>query len=313
MRLGDRFGKCSDRSVPTQTTTIPVVSPFEFALCLQGHGWIALAPHRFDQAAGRWQTVLRLGRKIVDAVIEPKDRTASQSNALQVTLLAKSRLASSEVASAKMQLRHMMRLDDDLSAFYAICASDPQRAWIAARGAGRLLRSATVFEDLMKLLFTTNTTWTSTEHMTRNLVAAIGSKSPSGQRAFPTPKQCLRDEGFYRDIVRCGYRAGAALALASAFASGELRDETFLAPQPSDQLWRRLCDLRGFGPYAAGQAMRLCGHYDRLAIDSWCRATIAKLDGKKQPPADNFIERRYAKLAPFQGLAMWCDLTASWH
>ena len=176
-----------------------------------------LAAAGFDPLA---DVASELGEPVaVDAVIEPKDRTASQSNALQVTLLAKSRLASSEVASAKMQLRHMMRLDDDLSAFYAICASDPQRAWIAARGAGRLLRSATVFYDLMKLLFTTNTTWTSTEHMTRNLVQAIGSKAPSGRRAFPTAKQCLRDEAFYADVVRCGYRKSAAVALAQGFVS----------------------------------------------------------------------------------------------
>ena len=82
-----------------------------------------------------------------------------------------------------------MRLDDDLSAFHGVCAADPKRHWIAKRGAGRLLRSATVFEDLMKLLFTTNTTWSSTEHMTRNLVRAVGSKSPSGQQAFPTPRR----------------------------------------------------------------------------------------------------------------------------
>ncbi|MET0816239.1 MAG: hypothetical protein ABWZ67_01735, partial [Solirubrobacteraceae bacterium] len=40
------------------------------------------------------------------------------------------------------QVRHMLRLDDDLSAFYARAAEDPDLAW-AARGAGRLLRSPT--------------------------------------------------------------------------------------------------------------------------------------------------------------------------
>lgn len=294
--------------MPTQRTTIPVAAPFEFLLCLKGHGWIALAPHELDEAAGRWQTVLRLGSKVVDATVFQKDR-----DTLRVELQANCKLQREEVAKARQQLRHMMRLDDDLSPFHAICAAEPNRNWIARRGAGRLLRSATMFEDLMKLLFTTNTTWTSTEHMTRNLVQAIGSKAPSGRRAFPTAKQCLRDEAFYADVVRCGYRKSAAVALAQGFVSRELSDATFLTPQPSEQLWQRLCALRGFGPYAAGQAMRLCGHYDRLAIDSWCRATIAELDGKKQPPSDQTIERRYAKAAPFQGLMMWCDLTARWH
>jgi N-glycosylase/DNA lyase len=175
------------------------------------------------------------------------------------------------------------------------------------------LRSPTVFEDLIKLLFTTNTTWAATEAMAKNLVAAAGTPAPSGARAFPTPTQCRRDTAFYRDVVRAGYRAGAALALANAFATGALDDATFLAPQPSPELWQRLVSLHGFGPYAAGQAMRLCGHYDRLALDSWCRARLAAMAGRKRPPADRTVERRYAKFAPFQGLALWCDLTAEWH
>ena len=293
---------------PLQTTTITAPLPFDLKLCLMGHGWIALAPHRFDIDKVRWQTVLRLGTKVVDATI-----TQQQSTKIRIAFAAKTSLQRSEVVAGRQQLQHMLRLNDDLSTFYAVCKNDQKRSWIALRGGGRLLRSATVFEDLMKLLFTTNTSWTSTEQMTRNLVTALGSKSPSGSRAFPTAKQCLRDESFYRDVVRCGYRATAAMELAASFASGDLTDETFLSPQSSDEIWQRLCALRGFGPYAAGQAMRLCGHYDRLAIDSWCRSTIAKMDGSIKPPTDKVIERRYANLAPFQGLAMWCDLTASWH
>src|SRR5690606_25022501 len=172
---------------------------FEFKLCLKGHGWIALSPHQFDEASERWQTVLRLGSKIVDATVTPKFGATARCDALRVELTATSKLTTAEVQKARQQLRHMMRLDEDLTEFYARCEADPKRHWVAKRGGGRLLRSATMFEDLMKLLFTTNTTWTSTELMTRNLVAAIGSKAPSGLRAFPTAKQCLRDEAFYRD------------------------------------------------------------------------------------------------------------------
>jgi N-glycosylase/DNA lyase len=149
--------------------------------------------------------------------------------------------------------------------------------------------------------------------MTRNLVDAIGPKAPSGARAFPTPRQCLRDAQFYREVVRCGYRAQAAIELAEAFVSRALDDGMFYQEPSSDALWRRICGLRGFGPYAAGQMMRLCGHYQHLAIDSWCRARLMQLDGLDAPPSDAEIAARYADEAPFQGLAMWCDLTAEWH
>ena len=293
--------------MPTHHTRLGTPAPFDWRLCLHGHGWIALAPHRFDEETARWRTALRLGGATVDAVAR------HDGAAIRLTLTARRPLSKSQLAEARAKVRHMLRLDDDLSAFYRACRRVPARRWVARRGGGRLLRSPTAFEDLMKLLFTTNVTWTATEAMTTNLVEALGSRAPSGARAFPTPQQCLRDEAFYRDVVRCGYRAQAAIELAEAFVSGALDDDAFFAEPDSDALWRRICGLRGFGPYAAGQMMRLCGHYQHLAIDSWCRARLAELDGTDEPPSDREIQARYEGAAPFQGLAMWCDLTAAWH
>lgn len=294
--------------MPTRSLSIPVAAPFDLRLCLHGHGWVALAPHRFDDASCTLATVLRLGDHAVDATLRQ-----SRAEALHLQLTAASPLMVRDAKAAAAQIAHMLRLDDDLSPFYAMCAREPSMQWIVRSGAGRLLRSASVFEDLMKLLFTTNTTWAGTEAMTRNLVAAAGTMAPSGARAFPSAAQCVRKPSFYRDVVRAGYRADAAVRLARAFAQGELTDDMFLAPQPSAQLWQRLLSMHGFGPYAAGQAMRLCGHYDRLALDSWCRARLAALAGRKKPPTDRTVERRYARFAPFQGLALWLDLTAEWH
>ncbi len=293
--------------MPTRTVSIPVAPPFELRLCLFGHGWVALAPHRWDEAKATFSTVLRLQEDAVDATL------TQQHDSLQLRLAAARPLSARDAHAAKAQVVHMLRLGDDLAPFHALCRTEPRLQWAARRGAGRLLRSATVFEDLMKLLFTTNTTWAGTEAMTRNLVGAVGPVAPSGARAFPSPAQCVRDAAFYRDIVRTGYRADAAVRLARAFANGELDDAAFLAPQPSEQLWQRLLALHGFGPYAAGQAMRLCGHYDKLALDSWCRARLGELGGSRRPPADRTVERRYARFAPFQGLALWLDLTAEWH
>jgi 3-methyladenine DNA glycosylase/8-oxoguanine DNA glycosylase len=294
--------------MPTRRLHLPVPEPFELRLCLFGHGWVALAPHGFDEATQTFTTVLNHDGAAIDAVLRQRG-----TDALQLDLISARKLRDREANHVAARIRHMLRLDCELASFHAMCAADPGLRWAARRGAGRLLRSASMFEDLMKLLFTTNTSWSATEAMTRNLVAAAGPLSPSGARAFPNPAQCPREPGFWRDVVRVGYRAGAAIELARAFTSGTLDDAHFLTPQPSAQLWARLLALRGFGPYAAGQAMRLCGHYDRLALDSWCRARLAELAGKQRPPADRTVERRYARWAPFQGLALWLELTADWH
>ena len=294
--------------MPSQTTRIDVAPPFELRLCLFGHGWVSLAPHDWGAARERLDTALRLGSTVVDAALHQ-----TGAGRLALRLESRRRLTGAQLAAARRQIAHMLRLDDDLSAFHARCRDDPSLAWVARRGGGRLMRSTTVFEDLMKLLFTTNTTWAGTAAMTRKLVDALGANAPSGRRAFPTPRRCVQQARFYRDVVRAGYRAEAAVRLARAFAGGELDDATFLGDQTSDRLWRRLTALHGFGPYAAGQAMRLCGHYDRLALDSWCRARLAELDGRPGPPSDRAVARRFARFAPFEGLAMWCRLTAQWH
>ncbi len=294
--------------MPTRAVAIAVAAPFDLHLCLNGHGWVALAPHCFDEGTCTLTTVLRLGDDAVDATLRQ-----DSPRSLELRLVGARAIAAKAGQVAAAQIAHMLRLHDDLTTFHAKCHRDARLQWVPRRGAGRLLRSASVFEDLMKLLFTTNTTWAGTEAMTRNLVAAAGSLAPSSARAFPTAGQCVREPAFYRDVVRTGYRANAAVALATRFASGELSDATFLAPQSSVELWERLLALQGFGPYAAGQAMRLCGHYDKLALDSWCRARLAAMSGRKKAPADRTIERRYAKWAPFQGLALWLDLTADWH
>lgn len=294
--------------MPIQTVAVPVPEPFELRLCLHGHGWVALAPHAYDEAESVFRTALRAAGQVVDCELRQERATH-----LVLRVASAARLRAAELAVVHQQIRHMLRLDCDLAPFHALCRSSPALAWVARRGAGRLLRSAAVFEDLLKLLCTTNTSWAGTVAMVHNLVQALGDPAPSGRRAFPTAEQCCRDEAFWREVVRVGYRATAARELAAGFATGRLTAAQFLAAPSAAELWQRLMQLRGFGPYAAGQAMRLLGHYEALALDSWCRAELATRNPSGRAPSDAAVARRYAPFAPYQGLALWLDLTARWH
>lgn len=293
---------------PARELGIAVPRPFELPLVLRGHGWVSLPPHRWAGGAAPWHTLLRTDGAVLAASVVQAGRS------LRVTLRGQRRPGAAQAHRAAHQLAHMLRLHCDLAPFWRLCAERPAFAWVARRGAGRLLRSATVFEDLMKLLFTTNCSWSLTRALTQNLIAAAGPPGPDGERAFPTARECDRGTAFFRDVVRAGYRSRAAAELAAGFASGALTDRQFLDPeQPTAALRARLQALRGFGPYAAGQAMRLLGRYPDLAIDSMVRATLARLLGRPRAPADRAIERRYRAFGEFAGLAAWCELTAGWH
>src|SRR6202011_4965396 len=96
-------------------------------------------------------------------------------------------------------------------------AADARLAWVAA-GAGRMLRSPTVFEDLVKTICTTNCAWSATERMVGALVRELGMRVRGRPelRAFPVAEAMAEaDDGFYRDVARAGYRGAYLRKLAT--------------------------------------------------------------------------------------------------
>ena len=286
---------------------LPIQEPFELKLALFGHGWIDLPPHRWDEGASAFHSVIDCGVRAAEVEVQKNGRR------LRVRLHGAS--SARDRARVCDALTRMLRLDEDLQAFWKLCAKDPRFQWVARRGGGRLLRAPTLFEDLAKLLMTTNCSWAATRNMVTRITDALGRATPNGARAFPSAEACAeRTESFYRDRVRMGYRAGAMKKLAKSFASGALRAEDFENPTLStDEVRERLLDLPGFGPYAAGQALRLLGRYDDFALDSWCRSVLAERSKSGRAPSDRSIERAYRDFGNYRGLALWMDLTAHWH
>jgi len=217
-------------------------------------------------------------------------------------------------------VKHVLRLDEDLSPFYALAGKDPELSWIT-RGAGRMIRGATVFEEVIKTLCTTNCSWAATTRMISALVEHLGERAPGAPetgprgRAFPTPKAMTdAGEGFYKDVARAGYRGRYILALARSVAEGALDLEALDAPSeelPDNELERRLLALPGVGPYSAAHIMMMLGRYSRLILDSWTRPTYARLVGR-DAVADHEIEARFSGYGPYKGLAFWLYLTQSW-
>jgi 3-methyladenine DNA glycosylase/8-oxoguanine DNA glycosylase len=209
----------------------------------------------------------------------------------------------------------MLNLGEDLAPLYATAESDPDLSWITT-GAGRMFRSPTVFEDVVKTICTTNTTWSATERMVGGLVDNLGEESAGGHgRAFPTPAaMASASEGFYRDVVRAGYRGAYLHTLAVDVAEGSLDLEVLRGASPDElpdeEVAARLLALPGVGPYAAAHVMMLLGRHSRLILDSWTRPKYARLNGRKA--LDRQIERRFRRYGDYAGLAFWLYLTRDW-
>ena len=272
--------------------------PVDFRRTLASHGVASLPPSRIDDDTWALEVTLPSGRGARTVRL-----TEGRAGRARVEGATNSALA---------QLRHMFRLDEDLSGFYAVARDDPQLAWAAA-GAGRMLRSPTVFEDVVKTICTTNCAWGGTVRMVTALVDHLGIASPTGGHTFPRPT-AMAEAGldFYRDVARAGYRGAYLQRLADDVASGALDLELLNDPDiPDEEVEQRLLALPGVGPYAAAHVMLTSlGRYSRLVLDSWTRPTYARLAGRKA--SDKTIERKFRRYGDFSGLAFWLLLTRSW-
>jgi len=211
-------------------------------------------------------------------------------------------------------VRHMFRLDDDLKQFYQLTSTEPEFAWIAEQGAGRLLRSPTVFEDLVKMICTTNCSWALTQKMVTGMVNELGSDSDDGRKSFPTAEVMAQQSvAFYRDKIRSGYRAPYLHELAQRVVSGELDVESWLTSEASlAELTKEMKSVKGVGNYAAENVLKLIGRYDGLALDSWTRAKFAQARNNGRAANDKKILRFYARFNSWRGLVLWCDMTREW-
>ncbi len=266
---------------------------------LASHGVADLPPNEIDAEAATLTTTLALPRGAT--TVHVGDGSAGTA---RVT-------GRGPRAGVVGTIRHMLRLDDDLSVFYALAREDPELGWAAA-GAGRMMRSPTVFEDVVKTICTTNCAWSATVRMTTALVDHLGEEAPDGRRAFPVPAAMAEaDDDFYRDVVRAGYRGAYLRSLAASVADGILDLEALNDPAlGDDEVAERLITLPGCGPYATAHMMMLLGRYSRLILDSWTRPTYARLNGRKA--ADRTIERRFRRYRDYAGLAFWLYLTRDW-
>ena len=282
--------------------------PVDLARTLLSHGVASLPPNAIPEDGSQLETVLPAGGRAWLVRVTADGPAHARLDAAGPPPLLDAHDA------VLGQLRHMLRLDEDLSAFYAVAREDAALAWVAT-GAGRMMRSPTVFEDVVKTICTTNCTWAATERMVGAIVGELGEPAVGAEerRAFPSAAaMAAAGEEFYRDVARAGYRGAYLIDLAGAVADGSLDLEALGDPElPDAEAAERLLALPGVGPYAMAHVMMLLGRYRRLILDSWTRPTYRRVAGRPRV-TDKGIERAFRRYRDYAGLAFWLTLTEDW-
>lgn len=287
--------------------TIKTPPNFDFRRTVVSHGWCELLPYEVDRKKWKLTRVIDLGKERPATIV-----LTAKTGGLQV----KSSRPLGGLAQAKVlrDVRHMLRLDDNMSEFYQAMKNEEGFKWIARQGAGRMLRSPTVFEDLVKMICTTNCSWALTAKMVTGLVQNLGRKGDDGRKTFPSAEVMAQQPvKFYVEEVRAGYRAAYLKELAERVASDSLNVEEWLtSPLPTRELIKKMKLVKGVGDYAAENLLKLLGRYDGLALDSWTRAKFFRVRNNGRKANDKQIARYYARFNEWQGLVLWCDMTRDW-
>ncbi len=291
---------------------LPAHKPFNFTSVVNSHGWRQLAPFTYDEAANTLGYTLRLSnsRVLELKLCDGKDGVCIETN----------KLSKNEQKEVADKVSWMFGLDMDFSAFYAASNHEPKLAHAKKQALGRVLRSPTLFEDVIKTIFTTNTLWGATKNMTRKLVNEFGTPLSSVGRvvasdsethietkAFPTPESiAASNPNYIKEKIRVGYRASAIHDLAVRVASGKYDLEALKTSSlPTLELRKELMTIKGVGPYAAANLLLILGRSDFIPVDSWALKLVSHEWYKSKPITAKEVEKRFEKWGEYKGLAFW--------
>jgi 3-methyladenine DNA glycosylase/8-oxoguanine DNA glycosylase len=290
--------------------SLRIPKDFSFWRTVLSHGWCVLPPFHVNRGERMLERILQGSKGLV--LVEIREQGESH---LEILVKAYRPISREDTTWIGRQIAYLLRLEESLQCFFQALLQSKDSGkygWITRAKAGRMLRSPSIFEDVVKMICTTNCSWSATERMVDNLVQKLGTRFDQRYADFPTPEQlAATSEHFLIREVRTGYRSAYLIELAERVAGGKLNLNLWPA-QEGGALYKQLLSIKGIGPYAAGNLLKLLGHYEHLALDSWCRAKFAEIHWRGKRASDRVIANYYKHYGCWSGLVMWLDLTRDW-
>jgi len=238
---------------------------YDLYMTCHAHGWKNLAPFQWcDESKTLSFSIFSSGNSIDVEVCQEKA-------SIKAILLSEKGLNEYELRKCRKATIRTLGLDTDTNELLLIAKQiGPEYAHLIKKGAGRLLRAPTLWEDAAKTLFTTNCSWALTKKMCRAVCSQVFSaKAPSGSYPFPPPQKIAEySPEKIQKFMPVGYRAEYLIGL-----SKRLCVDPKLSDLESNGLDYRRADatvrsLKGFGDYAVAHILVLTGHFDKIPIDS---------------------------------------------
>ncbi len=278
-------------------TTITFERPefYDLYMTCHAHGWINLSPFSWDDE----KHILRFAAFVEN---QPVDIAATQSGqSIKATIISHQKLDRTSKSKAKAIISRSLGLDIDTSELLTAAQKiGPDYIELIKKGAGRLRRSPTLWEDAAKTLFTTNCSW----FLTKKICAAACSETftqqaPSGAIPFPPPDSFAQyNADQLKRMMPVGYRSGYLKPLAETFSTDPTLNKietNGFNYKSADKLVR---SLKGFADYATAHLLILAGFYNEIPVDTVVVSYLKKNHRVTKPKS--FIDRHYRKWGKYK-------------
>ncbi|XP_023882098.1 uncharacterized protein LOC111994442 isoform X4 [Quercus suber] len=269
---------------------------FELEKAVCSHGLFMMPPNQWDPVSKTLLRPLRLGDSDSESVMVriSQHQWAPHSLYVRVYCHNSSSLSRQHRESVLAQVSRMLRLSEDeeraVREFRNMYNNEKKESSFV----GRVFRSPTLFEDMVKCMLLCN--------------------------CHPTELANL-DEGFLASRCNLGYRASRILKLARDIVEGRIqltqleeasKGASFAKSSNYDKLAKQLKEIDGFGNFTCANVLMCMGYYHVIPTDSETIRHLRKVHARNSTvqTVQRDIERVYGKYAPFQFLAYWSEL---WH
>ncbi|BBH02580.1 hypothetical protein Prudu_013196 [Prunus dulcis] len=252
-------------------------SSFNLEKAVCNHGFFMMAPNRWIPSSKTLQRPLRLADSttcVTVSILHPPNRTS-----LLVRVHDIQNVSYTDERAILNQVARMLRISErdemDVREYQKVHPEAKEK------GFGRVFRSPTLFEDLVKCLLLCNCTFSKvgTKEEERDVkYMAMQSYKSNGWwdfRQFPNFKRTRwPDENtLVSEHKVLGYRAKLILKLARDVERGTIRLHEFEKSLDDmsfnqDQVFRRLMKIKGFGSYACANALMCIGYYQHVPLDT---------------------------------------------
>jgi hypothetical protein len=205
---------------------------FRIAPCIALSPVGVLPPHLYEPAQGAMQIALP-SKLVRNFELYPCTEVLIHEVPGHAALLVYGLWPGTLAEVALDKLRWMFGLDEDLTLFHHLCSRDRELPWVAEQRIGQILRSPTVFEDLVKVVIVSQRPKQAAA-ICQTLCSTFGSPTMLARHSFPEAAQLANvKESVLTEELGLGPLGKLIWRLAVRCAEGQPEPETLRRVRPS--------------------------------------------------------------------------------